>query len=142
MHITGVAKELGISVPVAAKHCKLLESAGLLERKKFGKTHVLRARLDRVYDAFDGLSESFSVTLRKGSNVLDALKQIAGVHVSKVADREFVVAIDGEEGYYIYEVNGVPPNVAMDKFTLHSDAKVELKRLVPIKKKEIAVKVR
>lgn len=142
MHVSGLAKELGISVPVAAKHCRLLESAGLLERSKFGKTHVLKAKLERVYDAFDDLSESFSVTLRRGSNVLDALKQISGVRVDKVGAREFVVAIDGEEGYYMYEVNGKAPNVAMDKFVLRSDAKVELKKLVPIKKKEMSIKVK
>ena len=28
-HITGLAKELGISVPVTAKHAKILEGAGL-----------------------------------------------------------------------------------------------------------------
>jgi DNA-binding transcriptional ArsR family regulator len=41
MHITKLAKELGLSIPVASKHVHVLEDANLIRRKVFGKTHVL-----------------------------------------------------------------------------------------------------
>lgn len=141
MHISGLAREIGISVPVAAKHAKILESKGLIERKKFGRTHVLRARLEKLYEALDIFSESFDVKLSKGANILDALREVSGVKVEKVGEREFVTSIDGEEGYYIYEVNGKSPNISMNKFVLDRNAKVELKKLIPVKRKEMNIKV-
>jgi DNA-binding transcriptional ArsR family regulator len=141
MHISGLAREIGISVPVAAKHAKILENKGLIERKKFGRTHVLRARLEKLYEALDIFSESFDIRLPKGSNILDALKEVSGVKVEKVGEREFVTSIDGEEGYYIYEVNGKSPNISMNKFVLDRNAKVELKKLIPVKRKEMNIKV-
>lgn len=142
MHITGLAKELGISVPVVAKHVKLLEEKGLIERREFGKTHILNVRLDRLYQALDELSESHEVEVSKGSTLLDALKQISGVRIEKVGEREFVTSIDGEAGYYIYEVNGTFPNVPMHSFVLEENAKVELKKLIPVKKKEMQIRLK
>lgn len=142
MHISGLAKELGICVPVAAKHVKILEKEGLVERKKFGKTHVLKVKMNKLYKALDAFSESFELKLPRGSNILDALKEVSGVKVERVGDREFVTRIDGEEGYYIYEVNGISPNVSMNKFVLKNDVKVELKKLVPVKRKEIKIKIK
>jgi DNA-binding transcriptional ArsR family regulator len=140
-HITGLAKELGISVPVTAKHVKILEGAGLIERHKFGRTHVLRAKTETLHSALDFLGEAFDVNISKGASVLDVLKEISGVTVENVGDREFVTSVDGEEGYYIFEVNGKPPNTSVNKFTIDGDTKVELKKLVPVKKKEIRIKV-
>ncbi len=147
MHISGLAKELGISVPVTAKHCKLLEDNGLIERRKFGRTHVLRARMDKLsmdslYEALDIFSESYKVTLPKGANVIDALKQVTGVRVERVGDKEFVTTVDGEDGYYIYEIDGRLPNVSMDKFVLKKNSDVKLKKLVPVKKKDIQIKIK
>ena len=140
-HISGIAREQGISVPVTAKHAKILEDAGLIERKKFGRTHILRARTQHMQNAFDFLGEAFDVSIPKGSSVLDVLKEISGITVENVGDREFVTSVDGEEGYYIFEVNGKPPNTSINKFTIKDDTKVELKKLVPVKKKEIRIKV-
>lgn len=142
MHISGLARELKISVPVAAKHCKLLESKGLVERKKFGRTHVLKANLDRLYEVLDELSESFDLRMPRGSSVLDALKQISGVKVERVGGREFVTSIDGEKGYYVYEVDGISPGISMDKFVLKKNVKVELKKLVHVKRKEMRIKIK
>ena len=140
-HITGLAKELGISVPVTAKHAKILEGAGLIERHKFGRTHVLKAKTGKMHNAFDFLGEAFDVNIPKGASVLDVLKEISGVTIENVGDREFVTSVDGEEGYYIFEVNGKPPNTSINKVTIENDTKVELKKLVPVKKKEIHIKV-
>jgi DNA-binding transcriptional ArsR family regulator len=140
-HISGLAKELGISVPVTAKHVKILEGVGLVERKKFGKTHILRAKTQRMHNALDFLGETFEINMKKGASVLDVLKEISGVTVENVGDREFVTSVDGEEGYYIFEVNGKPPNTSINKFTIQDGTKVELKKLVPVKKKEIRINV-
>ncbi|MEE8168696.1 MAG: winged helix-turn-helix domain-containing protein [Candidatus Hydrothermarchaeales archaeon] len=147
MHISGLARELGISVPVAAKHCKLLEEKELVERKKFGRTHVLKLRrdkfnMDSLYDTLDIFSDTYKVTLPKGANVIDALKEVAGVTVQRVGDKEFVTSVDGEEGYYIYEIDGKIPNVSMDRFVLKKNSNVKLKKLVPMKKKEIKIRIK
>jgi DNA-binding transcriptional ArsR family regulator len=142
MHISGLAKELNISVPVVAKHAKILEDGGLIERKKFGRTHVLRAKMEMFYDMSGAFREPISTEVPKGSSILDALKAVSGVSVKRVNDKEFVTSIDGEMGYYIYEVNGTYPNVPMDEYELKKDVKLELKRLVPIAEKKIEIIVR
>jgi DNA-binding transcriptional ArsR family regulator len=142
MHISGIAREFGISVPQASKHCKLLEEKGLVEKKTFGRTHVLRAKNDRLYGLMDYFSDETEVEVPKGSNIIDALTQVAGIMVEKADERGFVTSIDGEEGYYIYEVNGKLPNVPMDKFTLEKDVTVELKKILHVKKKRLDIKVK
>ncbi len=140
-HITGLARELGISVPVAAKHTKILEGAGLVVRKKFGPSHILRAKTQQMQNAFDFLGEDFEVDIQKGASVLDVLKEISGITIESVGEREFVTSVDGEEGYYIFEVNGKPPNTSMNRVVIEQDTKVEIKKLIPVKKKEIRIRV-
>ncbi len=140
-HISGLAKELGISTPVAAKHVRILEEAGLVERQRFGRTHVLRARLEKIYSAFDWLAEKHEVRVKKGTTVLEALRQVSGIKIEERNGREYVTAIDGEEGYYIYEVEGSFPEVGMEKFVVERNIRVELKKLVPVKRKELRIVV-
>lgn len=142
IHISGLAKKMGISVPVTAKHVKILEENGLVTRRKFGQSHVLKARLDNFYQSLDDLSDVQEVEIEGGRNVLEALKSVRGITIEKVKDREFVTSIDGEEGYFIYEVNGSFPQVSMDKYQLDGDVKVELKKLVPVKKKVFNIKIK
>jgi len=47
-HVSGLAKALGISLPVAAKHVRILENAELVGSKKFGKMHVLSVNKERL----------------------------------------------------------------------------------------------
>lgn len=147
MHISGLARELGISVPVAAKHCRILEDNGLIDRREFGKSHVLKLnpdkiRIDRLYEELDIFSETHEIEVPRGANVLDALKKVAGIKIEKVGDREFITSVDGEEGYYIFEVDGKLPNVPIDKFVLDKNVKIALKRLAPVKRKEMDVKIK
>jgi hypothetical protein len=93
-----------------------------------------------MQNAFDFLGEAFEVDIPKGASVLDVLKEISGVTVKTVGDREYVTSVDGEEGYYIFEVNGKPPNTSINKIIIENDTKVELKKLVPVKKKEIRIR--
>jgi len=142
IHISGLAARLGISVPVAAKHVKLLEEKGLLTRKRFGRTHVLKANLERMYEALDEFSESTDVVVPPGSSMLDALKKVSGVKVEKLSEREFVTSIDGEQGYYIYEVDGKLPDLPMESYELKQDVRMKLKKFVPVSRKEISIRLR
>lgn len=142
LHITGLAKRLGISVPVAARHVEILEKAGLIQRRKYGKTHILEARSERLLAFMDELCESFEVEVDEGSSVLDALKLTSAVEVRKGKDGLLLVSLDGEKGYYIYEVNGVLPKKPLDLYEIREDSIVKLKQLLPVTRKEISIKVR
>lgn len=141
MHISGLAAELGISVPVAAKHITILEKGGLIERRKFGRTHVLKAKKEKLYGILDIFSESPTVKLPKGSSLLDALKSVSAIDVIKIGDKEFITSIDGEKGYYIYEVDGEYPNIPINDYKLRKSIQIKLKKLVAVAEKEIAIKV-
>ena len=140
-HISGLARELGISTPVAAKHVRILEKARLVERRRFGRAHVLRARVEKIYSALDWLAERHEVRVRRGATVLEALRQVSGIKIEERNGREYVTAIDGEEGYYIYEVEGGFPHVGMDRFAVGRSITVELKKLVPVKRMELKIVV-
>lgn len=142
MHITAIARELGISVPVAAKHARILESNGLIERKKYGRTHVLRSKLENFYEILDEFAETHELTLKRGTTVLDALKKISGVEVRKTGEKEFVVTINGDEGLYIYEVDGKLANVSASNFKIKKNSIIEWKKLIPVTRKRISVKVK
>lgn len=142
MHITGLARELNLSVPVVAKHAKLLEKAGLIEIRKFGKTHVLGSKIKNMYSVLDELSDSYEVRLQKGASILEALKKVSGVELKTVGDKEFVMAIDGEEGLYIYEVNGNSPSSTTEEFKIEKDCTIEWKKLIPVTRKKILVKIK
>lgn len=139
-HISGLAKELGLSVPVVAKHCRILEREGLIERKRFGSTHVLRAKFNAIYENFDGFSETVRVSIPPGATLLEALKR-AGADVTQRRDGEYIVSIDGDPGLYLYEVDGQQPPVTVDKFVPEGRVRVVLKKLVTVKRKEIEVEV-
>ncbi len=90
----------------------------------------------------DVFTVTHEVELPKGSNVLDALRRVSGVEIKRAGDKEFVTSVDGEEGYYIFEVDGQLPNKSMDEFVLKGDAELKLKKLVPVKKKEIKIRMK
>jgi DNA-binding transcriptional ArsR family regulator len=142
MHIAGLARELSLSVPVVAKHAKLLEKAGLIQRRKFGKTHVLGSKVKNMYSMLDELADSYEVKLQKGASILEALKKVSGVELKTVGDKEFVMAIDGEEGLYLYEVDGNSPNSTTEEFKLEKDCTIEWKKLIPVTRKKISVKIK
>lgn len=141
LHITGLAKELGISVPVTARHVNILEEAGLIERTKFGRTHVLKSRMENMQKALDELADSCEISMPEGSSIFETLKKVSGVEVKEVRDKEFVVSIDGEQGFYMYEVNGQPPDTTVKEFTVEKDSVIEWKKLVPVTRKRIFVKI-
>ncbi|MCX9083686.1 MAG: metalloregulator ArsR/SmtB family transcription factor [Candidatus Methanoperedens sp.] len=141
MHIAGLARELDLSNPVVARHVNILETAGLIERKKFGKTHVLRSRIENIDKLMNSLADTCEVNVPKGASILEALKKVSGVEVKEVRDKEFVISIDGEQGFYMYEVNGKPPDTTVQDFKIEKDSTIEWKKLVPVTRKRIIVKI-
>jgi DNA-binding transcriptional ArsR family regulator len=138
-HVSGLAKAIGISVPVAAKHVKILENSELVIRKTFGKTHVLTVNKAKLYEALESFSEEYEIEAREGTSILDALKDVAGIGIKRVGDKEFIASIDGEEGFYIYEVNGKAPDMPINEYTMEHGGEIVIKRLVTVLKKRVKV---
>ena len=142
MHISGLAKKLNISVPVAAKHVRILEDADLIERKKFGKTHILKVKLKDMCNILDKFAKVDNIELPKGSSLLDALRSVSAIEVKKVGNREYVISTDGEEGLFLYEVDGKLSDKTVDEYLLEKDVTIEWKKLVPVTKKKISINVK
>ncbi|WNY25193.1 helix-turn-helix domain-containing protein [Methanolapillus millepedarum] len=141
-HISSIARELNISVPVAAKHIKILEDAGLVERKIFGKTHVLSLKKNSFNTAFDSFAPVKRLEVEKGTTLMEAFKSVAIVEVKNIGGRNFIVAADGEEGYFLYEVNGKLIDKRAEEFVLEEDSVISWKRLEPVTKKKLVVSVK
>jgi DNA-binding transcriptional ArsR family regulator len=141
-HVSGLAKALCISVPVAAKHVRILENAELVKSKIFGKTHVLSVNKEKLYEAMEAFGEEYGIEVQKGASIVEVLKEVAGVGIKRIEDNEFLVAIDDEEGFYIYEVDGNSPNTPINEYKMEKDGEIEIKRLVPVLKKRVKVKVK
>jgi hypothetical protein len=65
-----------------ARHVRILETAGLIQRKKFGKTHVLRNKIKNTNNLFNALADTYEVNVPKGSSILEVLKKVGGVEVT------------------------------------------------------------
>ncbi|HHV23121.1 MAG: helix-turn-helix domain-containing protein [Methanosarcina sp.] len=141
-HISGLARKIGISVPVAAKHVKILEKAKLVERKRLGNTHIISIKLNNIYSFPNHFAENRKLEVEQGTTLLEALKSVAAVEVKKMGDRVKVVSTDGEEGLYVYEVDGKFSDKTVDEYVFYEDAVVEWKKLVPVTKKRLMVNVR
>ncbi len=141
-HISGLARDIGISVPVAAKHVKILEESELIERKKVGNTHMISIKLNNIYSFLDYFAEKRRLEVEQGTTLLEALKSVAAVEVKKVGNRVKVVSTDGEEGFYIYEVDGKFSDKTVEEYEFYSDAVVEWKKLVPVTKKKLLVNIK
>lgn len=141
-HISALARELGISVPVASKHIKVLEEAGLIDRKIYGKTHVFSLKKRIFSGAFDPFAPVKKLEVEKGTTLMEAFKAVSVVEVKNIDGKDFIVAADGEEGFYLYEVNGRLIDKRAEDFVLEEDAVVEWKRLEPVTKKKLIVSVK
>ncbi|NPE31633.1 helix-turn-helix domain-containing protein [Methanococcoides sp. SA1] len=142
MHISELARTLGISVPVAAKHVKILEAADLVERRIFGKTHVLKPNKDNIYIAMNSFAPTKSIEVEKGTTLLDALRGVAAIKVKKKGDREVIISTDGEEGLYVYEINGEFSEKSVQNCVLDEDTTIEWKKLEPVTKLKLDIHVK
>lgn len=142
IHISGLARELNISVPVAAKHVRILEDAGLIERKEFGRTHVLYIKMKNISALFDRFATVHEIEMQKGASLLEALQRVSAIEVKKVGNRYFVKSTDGEEGLYLYEIDGKLSEKTVDEYLLEEDVTFEWKKLTPITRKRISIKIK
>lgn len=145
MHISALAKELDISVPVALKHVQILEQAGFVNRSRVGTAHLIAVNssaLKKIEQAYDLFDKPFTVSVKKGSPLVDALKKVASLSIKGSSEGAFISAIDGKKGYYIFEVDGKLTEKAIDQFIVSKDLEVEFKRLIPVVGKKIVVRVK
>ncbi|WP_340819745.1 winged helix-turn-helix domain-containing protein [Methanolobus sp. WCC4] len=142
MHISELARELCISVPVAAKHANILEAADLIQRKVYGKTHVLQLNNKNIFHALDIFAPARTVEVEKGATLLETLKKAAVVEVKNVHGQDNVVSTNGEDGFFIYEVNGEFSDQNVNEFVFDKDSTVMWKKLEPISILKVNVKIK
>ncbi len=142
MHLSGLARELNISVPVTSRHIKILEHVGLINKRIFGNTYVLTAKIKNLEVALEPFTQESLIEINKKKSIFDALKQVPGIEVKKVGKHQYIRSIDGEDGYYIYEVDGKLPKKPIEEYAINKSVTLDLKKLVSVKKKKIIVKVK
>ena len=57
-NVTELAEPFSISLPAISKHLRVLENAGLLVRRKEGRTHHCHLRADPLGDAVEWIEEA------------------------------------------------------------------------------------
>jgi len=142
MHLSGLARELGISVPVISRHIKFLESVGLIKKRIVGNVYLLSANIGCFDDALEPFVEESVIEINKNDSLLDALKQLPNIEVQRVDDNQYIASIDGEKGYYIYEVDGELPEIPIDEYKPKKNVTLKLKKLVSVNKKKIDVNLK
>ena len=55
---------------------------------------------------------------------------------------QYISSINGEKGFYIYEVNGKIPTKAINEFVPDKNSNIKLKKLVPVIKKKIKLEIK
>jgi len=144
LHINGIAKELGISVPVVFKHVRVLEENGLVERKKVGNVHLLKikgAYFDTISKVFTAVEKSYQINVRPGETLLDAFRRAPGIEIRRTANGYLVESIDGKKGYFLFEVDGKIPKRSIEKIVLKRDSEISFYHLTPVLGKKFLVKV-
>ena len=121
---------------------KILEKANLIERKKFGNTHMIGIKLNNIYSFLDHFAENRRLEVEQGTTLLEALKSVAAVEVKKIGNRVKVISTDGEEGFYVYEVDGKLSDKTVDEYEFYENTIVEWKKLVPVTKKRLLVNIK
>ena len=141
IHLSGLARELDISVPVISRHIKLLENAGLIKKRIIGNIHLLSTNIGSLEKVLEPFIKESKVEINKHENLFDALKQLPGVEVQRVGNNQYITSIDGEKGYYIYEVDGISPKIPIDEYKPKKNVTLHLKKLVAVNKKKIEIKI-
>ena len=141
IHLSGLARELNISVPVMSRHIKLLENVELIKRRVVGNVHLLSANIGSLEELLEPFIEESEIEINEHDSIFDALKQIPGIEIQRVGENQYITSIDGEKGYYIYEVDGKIPTKSINEFRPKKNITLELKKLVSVNKKKIEVKI-
>jgi hypothetical protein len=119
----------------------ILEEASLIERHIYGKTHVLEINNKDIASSLDILAPTKNIKVQKGTCLLDALKRVAIVETKKLKGIEQVVAVNGDEGFFIYEKDGELCEQTVRKCTLNDDVTVTWKKLEPIAKMRLNIEI-
>lgn len=141
IHLSGLARELNISVPVMSRHIKLLENVELVKKRVVGNVHLLSANIGSLEELLEPFIEESEIEINEHDSIFDALKQIPGIEIQRVGENQYITSIDGEKGYYIYEVDGKIPTKSINEFRPKKNITLELKKLVSVNKKKIEVKI-
>ncbi|MFH0955518.1 MAG: winged helix-turn-helix domain-containing protein [Candidatus Micrarchaeota archaeon] len=142
--INGIAKEVGIAVPVALKHVRILEKNRIVERKKIGNMHVLRlntAYLQTIKKIFHAIGDSHVIKAHEGETLLDAFKRVPGIGLKKTPSGYLVEKIDGKKGYFLFEINGKIPEKSIEKITLEKNSEISFYHLTPVLGKRFAIQL-
>lgn len=142
LHITGLAKKIGISVPVMSRHIDILEKTGLVKKKVIGNIHLLSIDSSLIEKLYTDFTDHDELEVKKDETLFDALQQLPSIRFKTYKDKQFITSINGEQGFYIYEVNGKPPEVSIDEYTVKKDVTLSIKKIIPIEKKEIRVRTK
>jgi len=142
MHLSGLAKEIGISKPVASKHIKILEDAGVINKKIIGNVHLFSIKTNIVEQLVEPFYEESTIELKKKMNLSDILKQIPNIEIKKVGKQHYIKSINNENGYFIYEVNGKLPNKPINEYNVSKNLSLDLKKIISVKKKKINIKIK
>ena len=142
MHVSGLAREIGISVPVTSRHIKILEAANLINKRIFGNTYLLTTKFKNLENTLEPFIEESSIKIDKKKSIFDALIQIPGIDIKKVENNYYIKSIDGDEGYYIYEVDGKLPKKPINEYKIDKNVTLDIKKLVSVKKKQIRVNIK
>jgi DNA-binding transcriptional ArsR family regulator len=142
MHISGLARTLGISVPVTSRHIKKLEEVGLINKRIIGNVHLLSINFNNLENTFEPFIDKSSIDVDKKRTIFDALKQIPGINIKKIGNNYYIKSIDRDEGYYIYEVDGKLPSKPIDEYVIDKNLTLDIKKLISINKKKIEVNVK
>jgi len=142
MHLSGLARTLKISVPVTSRHIKILEKVGLINKRVFGNTYLLSTKIKNLEATLEPFVEESEIEINKKKNIFEALKQIPSIKLKKVGKHQYIRSIDGDEGYYIYEVDGKLPKKPINEYKIDKNITLNLKKLVSVKKKKIKIKVK
>lgn len=141
-HINGLAQELGIAVPVALKHIRILEKNRLVERKKIGNMHVLNlntAYLQTIKKIFHAIDDSYIIKAREGETLLDAFKRVRGIGLKKTPSGYLIEKIDGKKGYFLFEINGKLPEKSIEKIVLEKNSEISFYHLTPVLGKRFVI---
>lgn len=142
LHVTGLSKEVGISKPVTSRHIKTLEKAGLIEKRIIGNVHILKPKMQNIEKALEPFILKSKVEIENEKSIFDALKQVPGIELKKVGKHRYIKSIDGDDGYYIYEVNGNLPKKPIDEFKVNKKITIDLKKLISVNKKNISIDIK
>ncbi len=139
-HIAAIARELKVSNPVALKHARILEEAGIIEREKIGNIHLLKIRkeaLKKIKIAWGLFEKPLVLNVKKGTTLLTALSKVDGLEISNSKKGAFIKSVDGKDGYFVFEINGRFPNKPIEEIKVEGKMEIDLKRLLPVIGKKI-----